>query len=59
MRPPWQFLYSYELYSEDTLLRLDERVRFLELSDFDQWLDHDRRYLLEHSFTNDLKEEQI
>jgi GNAT superfamily N-acetyltransferase len=49
-----EILYSYELRKEDSSLKHDSRVRFLQAEDFEQWDQLGRAYLDELKLPDDL-----
>lgn len=53
-----EILYSYILDPNDTKLKHDSRVRFLEERDFSQWIVFDNEYRAELSLPNDLSSQQ-
>lgn len=53
-----EILYSYQLVYDNEKLQHDDRVRFLEDKDFDQWLEFTYAYLSELSLPDELSLEQ-
>lgn len=53
-----EILYTYSLSDSDSKLKHDPRVRFLESTDFPQWLNFSRDYLAELALPDELTEEQ-
>ena len=53
-----EILYSYVLTKDDSNLRHDARVRFLEERDFQQWLAFSKAYMSELSIPDELSDDQ-
>ena len=53
-----EILYSYELKLNDSYLVYDQRVRLLNKSDFNQWIEQDKAYMHELNIPDDLELKQ-
>jgi ribosomal protein S18 acetylase RimI-like enzyme len=53
-----EILYSYEFKLNDAYLFYDQRVRLLNKSDFNQWLEQDKAYMYELNIPDDLELKQ-